>query len=194
MADTTDNPGPTRDRLLAAVRAAVLEHPLAELTPSEVARRAGVHRVTFYRHWPDLDAATLDAFTEELDRLSAVDDDTVAGRTDPAGLAQVYDGTLEGALTTILRERAAYRRLFAWPAFAERARTALRARAQRMVDTLTAAGHDVPGADGVAADVLAGASAAALAGWAASDDDDVVRRRDEIVAQLPSWWPRAGTR
>lgn len=56
------------------VRAAVLDAAVAELTESgyaaltmdRIAQRAGVHKTTVYRRWPDLDALVVDALTEHI--------------------------------------------------------------------------------------------------------------------------------
>jgi AcrR family transcriptional regulator len=56
------------------VRAAVLGAALGELTEAgyaglsmdRVAQRAGVHKTTVYRRWPDLDALVVDALTEHI--------------------------------------------------------------------------------------------------------------------------------
>lgn len=56
------------------VRAAVLDATIAELadtgfgalTVEGVARRAGVHKTTVYRRWPDREALVVDALTEHI--------------------------------------------------------------------------------------------------------------------------------
>jgi AcrR family transcriptional regulator len=56
------------------VRTAVLDAAVAELTESgyaaltmdRIAQRAGVHKTTVYRRWPDLDALVVDALTEHI--------------------------------------------------------------------------------------------------------------------------------
>lgn len=184
-------PTTTRERLLDAVRESAFEGSLDDLTPSSVARRAGAHRVTFYRFWPDLQSALVEAFAAEIDRLSSVDDARVAGVTSVETLADIYDSTLEKSLVDIRDHRAVYRALFATPAFQSHVLGVLRERAATMVATLQRAGIRVPGAEsGTAADFVGGASLAVLSAWAADERTDVVERAAEIIDQMPAWWPR----
>ena len=183
----------TRDRLLDAVRESAFEGSLDDLTPSSIARRAGTHRVTFYRFFADLQDAVMQAFTAEIDRLSSVDDERVAGVTSVEALARIYGGTLEESLVDIRDHRAVYRSLFATPAFQSHVLGVLRGRAATMVTTLERAGIPVPGAEsGTAADFVGGASLSVLSAWAADERTDVAARAAEIIDQMPAWWPRAG--
>jgi len=183
---------PTRQRLLDAIREAAVEASLDDLTPAGVARLAGAHRVTFYRFWPDMQAAIIEAFAAEVDRLVAVPDDAVAGVTDVAVLAGIYDGIMESSLAEVLARRDVYSTLFAWPAFHIHVHEVLRQRAQAMVETVSAAGAHVAGREsGTAAVFVAGASLSVFAAWAADDRRDVRTRAAEVVAQMPVWWPRA---
>jgi AcrR family transcriptional regulator len=182
----------TRERLLVAVREAAFEGPLDDLTPAEVARRAGAHRVTFYRFWPDIRSATIEAFTAEIDRLVTVRDEDIAGVSETAELARIYDVTLQRSLAEVRDHRPVYRALFAWPAFQTHAQKILRERAQLMITAMRAAGREVRGAEsGTAAEFVAGASVAIYAAWAADDDLDVPTRARDIIDQMPAWWPRA---
>jgi AcrR family transcriptional regulator len=184
----------SKELLLAAVREAAFELPLDALTPSEVARRAGAHRVTFYRHWPDIATAVIEAFTDEIDRLSAVDDAVVDTADDVSALAALYERTLVGALTEIQAQREVYRTLFGWPTFQERVRATLTERADTMVRALGRSGITVAGAsDGTAAAFVGGASLGVLASWAADDAVDIAERAQTIIAQMPAWWPRTRT-
>ncbi|MCM2414972.1 TetR family transcriptional regulator [Streptomyces sp. RKAG290] len=54
----------TRGRLRAALLAACEEQPLDRVSVSEVVRRAGVGRATFYLHYADLRALAVDACAE----------------------------------------------------------------------------------------------------------------------------------
>ncbi|TIC82670.1 TetR/AcrR family transcriptional regulator [Nocardioides sp. GY 10127] len=183
----------TRHRLLTAVRAACLEPgvDVGSLTVADLARRSGVHRVTFYRHWPDVPAAVTEAFLEEMERLSTVDADEVAAAQDQAALSRVYEAALLAQLRTVRDHRAIYRVLFAWPSFIADALPRLRQRAALMVEAVERTGTPVPGAhDGLAADFVSGAALAVLAAWVRSDSEDVEGTTAEIVALMPSWWPR----
>jgi AcrR family transcriptional regulator len=178
--------------LLDAVRDAAFEGTLGDLTPAAVSRRAGIHRVTFYRYWSDIHLATIEAFAAEIDRLSAVEEESVRNLRTTADLASVYDRTLEKSLVEIRDHRSVYRTLFLLPAFQARALEVLRERSATMVSTLQKAGLDVAGAEsGTAADFMAGASLSVLSAWAADDATDVSARTREILDQMPAWWPRA---
>jgi AcrR family transcriptional regulator len=59
------------DRLLDAARACVLAVGVRRTTVTEVARRAGVSRMTLYRRFPDLEALLSTLMTREFGRLVA---------------------------------------------------------------------------------------------------------------------------
>lgn len=181
----------TREKVLGAVRAALTEVPLDELTVAEICRRAGIHRVTFYGHWSDVRAAADDAFAEELDRLAAVDASFVPAVKDPAELAHRYERQLVAQLVEIRDQRAAWRALLESPSFARRLLERLSDRAQLAVDAFVGLGVAVPGAaNGIAATHLAGGIVAASARWAQGDSDDVEAAAADFVDQVPAWWPR----
>ena len=62
---TAPDPG-DRDLVLAAARACVLSVGLRRTTLADVARRAGVSRMTVYRQWGDLSAIVSELLTTEL--------------------------------------------------------------------------------------------------------------------------------
>lgn len=59
-------PATPLDPVLAACRASILDVGLRRTTFAEVARRAGVSRMTLYRQYPDLDAVVTTLLTHEL--------------------------------------------------------------------------------------------------------------------------------
>jgi AcrR family transcriptional regulator len=59
------------DRLLDAARACVLAVGVRRTTVTDVARRAGVSRMTLYRRFPDLEALLAALMTREFGRLVA---------------------------------------------------------------------------------------------------------------------------
>ena len=63
--------GPARDELLDAARACVLAVGVRRTTFSDVARRAGVSRMTLYRRYPDLDALLAALMTYEFGAVVA---------------------------------------------------------------------------------------------------------------------------
>lgn len=86
---------PTTDAILDATRASVLDFGIRRTTLTDVARRAGVSRMTVYRRYPDVDAVLRDLMTREFGALL----DEVAGRVEgPNGRARVV-----GRLTASVR-------------------------------------------------------------------------------------------
>ena len=55
-----------RRAVLAATLAELAEQGYAGLTVDNVARRAGVHKTTIYRHWQDRERLVVDALTEHV--------------------------------------------------------------------------------------------------------------------------------
>jgi AcrR family transcriptional regulator len=84
------------DALLDAARACVLAVGLRRTTLTDVARRAGVSRMTIYRRWPDMTALVGDLMTREWGALTraalttATGDDAVSD--DPATGGDVTTG------------------------------------------------------------------------------------------------------
>lgn len=121
----------------ARVRRAVLEAALAELAESgygglnveAVARRAGVHKTTVYRHWPDRERLVTDALMQRSDEELPVPD-TGALRSDLVGLAMAVVAQLtQPRVTTLIRMLVAEGPRL--PAFRETARAFWTARFER---------------------------------------------------------------
>lgn len=183
----------TRSRVLDAVRSALQDGPVESLSVSDLCRRAGVNRATFYGHWPDARAAAVDALTGVVDRLATVDEEAIAATADPTALARLYEEALARQLAQIAAERATYRRLIDSALFEQQLRLTLHRRAELAVAAMAAAGVAVPGgAEGVAATHLAGGTAATTLQWIRSDGADVEHAVRLTLSQLPAWWPAAG--
>jgi AcrR family transcriptional regulator len=56
----------TTDAILDATRASILDFGIRRTTLTDVARRAGVSRMTVYRRYPDVDAVLRDLMTREF--------------------------------------------------------------------------------------------------------------------------------
>ena len=69
-----------QDRLLDAARECVLAVGVRRTTVTDVARRAGVSRMTLYRRFPDLEAVLAALMTREFGRLVAEAAERAAGR------------------------------------------------------------------------------------------------------------------
>jgi AcrR family transcriptional regulator len=70
-----------RDRLLDAARECVLAVGVRRTTVTDVARRAGVSRMTLYRRFPDLETVLAALMTREFGRLVAEAAERAAGTT-----------------------------------------------------------------------------------------------------------------
>lgn len=121
----------------ARVRRAVLEAALAELAESgygglnveAVARRAGVHKTTVYRHWPDRERLVTDALMQRSDAELLVPD-TGALRSDLVAFAMAVVAQLtQPRVTTLIRMLVAEGPRL--PAFRETARAFWTARFER---------------------------------------------------------------
>ncbi|MEO7942353.1 MAG: helix-turn-helix domain-containing protein, partial [Marmoricola sp.] len=94
--NTQDTPAPSTadDGYLDAARSAILAVGWSRTTLTDIARRAGVSRMTLYRRWPDTQTLLADLMTREWGRVvgeasgfgSATDD------TDP--LRRITEGVV----------------------------------------------------------------------------------------------------
>src|SRR5262245_47831772 len=100
------NNGPGDDALLDAARDTVLAVGLRRTTLTDVARRAGVSRMTMYRRWPDMSSLVADLMTREWSAL-------VADATDRAVGGTVRDRVVDGVVhaARALREHPVFRRI-----------------------------------------------------------------------------------
>jgi AcrR family transcriptional regulator len=75
------------DALLDAARASILAVGWRRSTLTDVARRAGVSRMTLYRRWPDMETLVGDLMTREWSGLARVPDDGPGLRRVARGVA-----------------------------------------------------------------------------------------------------------
>ena len=96
-----------RNSLLDATQAAVLDVGLRRTTLADVARRAGVSRMTVYRHFDDLGSLVAALLTREISAL------LVEVQAEVAPLATARERLVEACVRTVerLRDHALYRRL-----------------------------------------------------------------------------------
>ncbi len=102
----TDRPAtdPRLDGYLDAARACILDVGWRRTTLTEVARRAGVSRMTIYRTWSDMPELLGDLMTREWGELVAS-----TQPTDDPGPTQIADGVLRAV--TVLRENELFVRI-----------------------------------------------------------------------------------
>jgi AcrR family transcriptional regulator len=86
----------TADLALDAARESILAVGWSRTTLTEVARRAGVSRMTIYRNWPDMGALLADLMTREWARLMHV----------PAREGTVLDQLVASVVATVRAVRA----------------------------------------------------------------------------------------
>jgi AcrR family transcriptional regulator len=96
----------TTETILDATRASVLDFGIRRTTLTDVARRAGVSRMTVYRRYPDVDAVLRDLMTREFGVL--IED--VATRVDGADGRARLVGRLTASVRA-LREHALLRKV-----------------------------------------------------------------------------------
>jgi AcrR family transcriptional regulator len=94
------------DDLLDAARDCVLAVGLRRTTLTDVARRAGVSRMTMYRRWPDMASLVADLMTREWSAAARIAADDAVGDT---ARARTVDGLVRGVAT--LRAHPVFRRI-----------------------------------------------------------------------------------
>ena len=94
------------DALLDAARDGVLAVGLRRTTLTDVARRAGVSRMTMYRRWPDMASLVADLMTREWGALAA---QAQAEATGDSARDRLVDGLVTGARR--LRAHPVFRRI-----------------------------------------------------------------------------------
>jgi AcrR family transcriptional regulator len=92
-----DAPAP-RDSYLDAARACILDVGWRRTTLTEVARRAGVSRMTIYRTWPDMPQLLGDLMTREW---SAAVEDAMADQADDLGAVERLVGSITGTVRAL---------------------------------------------------------------------------------------------
>ena len=92
-----DSPSP-RDAYLDAARACILDVGWRRTTLTEVARRAGVSRMTIYRTWPDMPQLLGDLMTREW---SAVVAEAMAGQAADLCAVERLVGSITGTVRAL---------------------------------------------------------------------------------------------
>ncbi len=98
---------PADDAYLDAARSAILAVGWSRTTLTDIARRAGVSRMTLYRRWPDTQAMLADLMTREWGRVVDKAADSLDSSADP--LRRIADGVV--ATVQALRADALLRRI-----------------------------------------------------------------------------------
>lgn len=183
----------TQRNLLATIRQVTDEGGLGALTVSELCRRSNIQRMTFYRHWADLDSAVVTAFAALVDSLAVVTDAHVNEASTAEALAQLYASALLDQLRELDDRRAVYRELFSsgrYPAFREAVQTGLRARALLAITSLVRLQkHPVEIDTNAAATYLAGGITSCFVAFVTEPAPSITVAARGMLDQLPAWWP-----
>ncbi|GLY28569.1 TetR/AcrR family transcriptional regulator [Kineosporia sp. NBRC 101731] len=186
----------SRERLHQAVLRLAQERPVTQVSVSELAREAGVHRSTFYEHASSPDELLRQALLSDLDELrQALLDET--GRD----LGEVVTEVTVGVMRHIEKNVDIYRRDLAYTSevglrsmlgshFLESSQLLL-ALARVRVEVPVSGIPDEVAAD-IAARLVADGTVGAIAGWLERPElgiDDFMRI---YVQMLPQWWPLSG--
>jgi AcrR family transcriptional regulator len=103
---TATGDDPTTQAILDATRSSVLDFGVRRTTLSDVARRAGVSRMSVYRRYPDVDAVLRDLMTREFGAVIDAAAETADG---PDGRTRLVRGM--GAAVRTLREHPLLRKV-----------------------------------------------------------------------------------
>jgi len=88
------SPDPKHAAYLDAARDCILDLGWRRTTLTEVAKRAGVSRMTIYRTWPDMGSLLGDLMTREWVSIAAATRVAAADTTTPAGIAAAALSTI----------------------------------------------------------------------------------------------------
>ena len=192
-----DSPPRTTDRrtvrtvaaIESAVRDALREVPLDDLTVSEVCRRAKVGRPSFYTHFESIAELVAQMLTVEIDEMLPIPDvENVA--TDL--LEPALTDNLAAALELVARDRPLYRSMFS-SASSGVLRGALESAIAVRVRNIILIWQDrglVDAVDlAVAVPFATGGITRAIEAWAFDDATDAAARSSAIRDQMPRWWP-----
>ncbi|MBT0770449.1 TetR/AcrR family transcriptional regulator [Kineosporia sp. J2-2] len=183
----------SRERLHQAVLRLAEERPVTQVSVSELAREAGVHRSTFYEHASSPDDLLRQALMADLDELRNQLLDAPAGDLD-----QVVSEVTIGVMRHIEKHIGIYRRDLAYTSevglrsmlgahFLESGRLLLDLARRRIEVPVTGVPDEV--AAEIAARLVADGTVGAIAGWLERPElsiDDFMR---VYVQMLPQWWP-----
>jgi AcrR family transcriptional regulator len=183
----------SRERLHQAVLRLAEERPVTQVSVSELAREAGVHRSTFYEHASSVDDLLRQALMVDLDALRErlLVDDTV-------DVAEVATEVTVGVMRHIQQHIAIYRRDLAYTSevglrsmlgahFLESGRLLLELTRKRIEVPGTGVSRDV--AADIAARMVADGTVGAIAGWLERPELSIEDFMPVYVQMLPSWWP-----
>jgi AcrR family transcriptional regulator len=179
----------TRARLAEAVLALATECPISEVTVSELAAKAGVHRSTFYEHA----ASPIDLLQSVLrDELDEIRGHYLVGST-PEQAAAVITSTTERVLRHIDKHDAIYRRGLGEGSGSASLQPLLSSHFRGSIDLLFSQGSVAlpPRLDrDTASAYIADGTVGAIEVWLrAPSPRDLGAFLAQIARSAPAWWP-----
>jgi len=172
-----------------AVREALRDIPLDDLTVAEICRRAKVGRPSFYTHFASIPELVARILTAEIDDALPIPgvEDVLTEVIEPA-----INENFAAALELVARDRELYRAVFV-SASSGVLRSAIEGAIESRVRNIIAIWQErgvVGDVDlAVAIPVATGGIARALEAWAFEDGTDAMARAHAIRDQMPRWWP-----
>jgi AcrR family transcriptional regulator len=173
----------------AAVREALREVPLDELTVAEVCRRAEVGRPSFYTHFGSIPELLAQMLTVEIDEMLPIPgvENVATELLEPA-----LTDNLAAALELVARDRELYRSVFASAssgALRGTLESAIGTRVRNIIFIWQERGLVGEVDLAVAVPFATGGITRAIEAWAFDDATDAPARALAIRDQLPRWWP-----
>ncbi len=178
-------------RLYAAALELAADRPMSELSVTQIAEAAGVHRSTFYEHADSPQALVEAALTAELDLLR---DALMSDRSDAA---TSLDAVTRGVLEHVLRHADIYRRELSDGGGALHAMLSrhFRGTSEALIErgrvAIDIAVEGTPASDvrDAAARFLADGTVGLIDGWLRLPHPQVEQFLRLYAALLPDWWP-----
>jgi AcrR family transcriptional regulator len=178
----------TRAALTKTVLELASERPISEIPVSEIARRAGVNRATFYNHYTSPGALLAAVITQELDKVRIQDHRLREAPLDSDG--DVTRQTVHNLVAFVQDNR----RVFELALLQERDAALHHALASHM--EVSCRQHlarfrsgDVPVPDvGIVAHYVAEGIVGAIEAWLARPDVTDTLLTEAIVSAMPRWW------
>ncbi|MGN6219553.1 MAG: TetR/AcrR family transcriptional regulator [Microbacterium sp.] len=178
-------------RLYAAALGLAADRPMSELSVTQIAEAAGVHRSTFYEHADSPQSLVEAALTAELDLLR---DALMSDRSDAA---TSLDTVTRGVLEHVLRHADIYRRELSDGGGALHAMLSrhFRGTSEALIErgrvAIDIAVEGTPRSDvtDAAARFLADGTVGLIDGWLRLPHPQVEQFLRLYAALLPDWWP-----
>ena len=173
----------------AAVREALRDIPLDDLTVAEICRRAQVGRPSFYTHFASIPELVAHILTAEIDDALPIPG---VERVATESIEPAINANFAAAIELVAHDRELYRAVFV-SASSGVLRSALERAIEVRVRNIIAIWQE-RGIVGevdivVAVPVVTGGIARALEAWAFEDGTDAPERARAIRDQMPRWWP-----